>query len=974
MNLTDIFVNKLKIETKVVSIDSVFNDETKVKKTQYAPPYQRNYVWDGEKATYFLESILIGTEIPPLIFFRSKGRAEIIDGRQRYETILRFLRGDLRLSKAGLKKLDVLSIDKKTFGSLPEILKNDFLDTKLRTIDFSFHSREGLTRADEDSVKQEIFKRYNSGITPLKAIEIDKAIYFDDDLNSFFKEKLKEAAFHDQFNRLFKYEEKKDDVSLKKIRQLLVLHKIPIKYYSKAKQKITDKYYDLLSARITSDQFDKLFESFKRKLDLLDEVRKIVDSEENPYNRLISEVLIWAFSILEDNDIELPQKGSLELLGLSRHIMNHIGVFKIDRSSFSNQIVNRYGVIADYMEEVYNVNKYLYIETGNNIRQINREMSKAKENETTNYQELRINKPEPSTYTIDDICRQMSRQRFLVRPPYQREEVINKRKSSEIIESLLLGIKLPPIFIFKNKDGISEVIDGQQRILSILAFLGRGYLNEKGEMVKSNKDSFSLQLRDGILKDLQGKHFNQLDEELQEKITNFDLWVIEINERNNPDFEPLDLFIRLNNKPYPIKDDTFEMWNSYIDRGLIDTIKSSYKNCSGWFFMRKMSNRMDNENNYTVLSYFNYLDQNQQDATEKGPIDIYKIADRINFRLRSKGEISKILENAEKKDAFVDTVNHFEFSFINNLKTLLSDDDVSDKALSKNLDEMMGVENNKRTQQSFYALWYFLKGLDSESILNNRKEIRRQIRELYGSMSSGITVDDFKKKVESFRAQYEKKDSNRIMWAQLGDIVEIEPIDDEPTIDVDDFDIYVKRDNKLHGRIQIEFDKPKDATQYYGCKLNRMGFTKGYIAAIIQSSYVFKEHDFPKRKVTTNGLKNIILPVVPVNMQNDFDKVMFYVLSLEYLHSEFFESVSDRMVEEVYHLDLFKYQDVSLFYEVEKLEDISKFDRDKREKVIEYTYNHILEEQCQGHSGLMSALSAATGLTSSMEYEKNQKD
>ena len=42
--------------------------------------------------------------------------------------------------------------------------------------------------------------------------------------------KMKEEEFHAQFNRLFKYEEKKEDVSLKKIRQLLVLHKIPIKY------------------------------------------------------------------------------------------------------------------------------------------------------------------------------------------------------------------------------------------------------------------------------------------------------------------------------------------------------------------------------------------------------------------------------------------------------------------------------------------------------------------------------------------------------------------------------------------------------------------------------------------------------------------------------------------------------------------------------------------------------------------------
>lgn len=259
MNLTDIFVHRLVKDSKVVTIDTLFNEET-VKKTQYAPPYQRNYVWDGEKATYFLESILIGTEIPPLIFFRSKKGVEIIDGRQRYETILRFLKGELRLSKAGLKKLDI-SIAKKTFISLPDQLRNDFLDTKLRVIEFSFASYDGLTQLDVDSVKQEIFKRYNSGITPLKSLEVDKAYYFDDGLNIFFKEKLKDQDLHKQFDRLFKYEDKKIDVLLQKIRQLLVIHKIPIKYYSTTKRKITDKYYDLLSSQLRPDEFEDLFKS-----------------------------------------------------------------------------------------------------------------------------------------------------------------------------------------------------------------------------------------------------------------------------------------------------------------------------------------------------------------------------------------------------------------------------------------------------------------------------------------------------------------------------------------------------------------------------------------------------------------------------------------------------------------------------------------------------------------------------------------
>lgn len=969
MNLKEIFENKLKIETKVVSIESVFS-EVKVKRTQYAPPYQRNYVWDGEKATYFLESILIGTEIPPLIFFRSKGGVEIIDGRQRYETILKFLNGELRLSKSGLKKLDGLNIEKKTFGSLPDELKNDFRETKLRVIEFSFASHDGITQADEDSVKQEIFKRYNSGITPLKEIEIDKAIYFDDDLNSFFKEKLLETDFHDQFNRLFKYEEKKIDVSLKKIRQLLVIHKIPIKYYSIAKQKITDKYYDLLSARIDSEEFEGLFKSFKKKMDLLDEVRVAVDTEETPYNRLISEVLFWGFSIMENNGIALPEKDSVELAGFSTLIVNNIGAFEMDRSSFANQIVNRYRVVADFLEDVYDINKDLYIETDDQFKQKNRELSQTKEKGTTNFQELRINKPEPSTYTIEDICLLMDRNRFLVRPAYQREEVINKRKSSEIIESLLLGIKLPPIFIFKNNAGVSEVIDGQQRILSILAFLGREYMNEKGEKVKSNKDGFALQLKDSILTDLHGKHFDQLDEYQQEIITNFDLWVIEIHERNNPDFEPLDLFIRLNNKPYPIKDDTFEMWNSYLDRGLIETIKASYSNNANWFFMRRTGNRMENENNYTVLSYFNYLGMHPEEGSEKGPLDIYKLFERISFRLRSKREISKILENAEKKDAFVEAVNDFEFSFIANLKTLLREDkDDNDKTLSKNLDELLGVENNKRTQQSFYVLWYFLHGLDSRCFKENRLIIRQEVRELFNSMSEdGITVDSFKKKVDDFRGRYKSCCEPETMYAHLKDVLCILSFDSENSIGDPPCDFYVLRDNKMFRRIQIVRIPPMYKDDYIGIRIGRNGITQGYIEAVLQSSYVFKEYDFMNRTVSTTSLRNIKLPVLPLEKQKIFDKVMVYAESMNKDVRMLFEGVLDRMVEEIYHQDVFMHQGFTLFDMVAKLEDLSGLDENEREIRMKMIRNEIVH----GKSDFLSSLSTATGITGTYGFEKDK--
>lgn len=924
-------------------------------------------MWDGEKATYFIESILIGTEIPPLIFFRSRRSLEIIDGRQRYETILRFLRGELRLSKSGLKKLDSLKIDKKIFESLPTELRNDFWDTKLRIIEFSFASFDGITQVEEDSVKQEIFKRYNSGITPLKSIEIDKAIYFDDDLNSFFREKFQDKDFQEQFDRLFKYEDKKVELSLQKIRQLLVIHQIPIKYYSIAKQKITDKYYDLLSAQITNEQFEDLFESFKRKLELLDEIKKIVGGEGVAYNRLISEVMFWALSILENNDISLPK--SSDLKKISMHIVDNINAFEMDRSSFYSQITNRYGIIADYLENAYNINKELYIETDSTFKQKNRELSQGKEGMTTNYQELRINKPEPTTYTIDDICRLMKRQRFLVRPPYQREEVINKKKSSEIIESLLLGIKLPPIFIFKKENGISEVIDGQQRILSILAFLGKGYMNEKGEDTKSKKDGFSLQLKDSILTNLQGKHFSQLAEDMQEKITSFDLWVIEISQKNNPEFDPLDLFIRLNNKPYPIKSDTFEMWNSYLDRGLIDTIKSSYNNCSNWFFMRKMSNRMENENNYTVLSYFSYLEGNQQDAIDKGPLDIYKVGSRIAFRLRSKGEISKILENVEKKDDFIEAVNNFEFSFISNLRILLANrDDDSDKVLIRNLDEMLGAENNKRTQQSFYALWYFLKNLNQNSLKENQEKIRKEVRWLFESMSSDISINEFKQKVKVFRNKYENSGNKTRLWGEIGDITTLHYLTSEKLEEEVLCDIYIKRDNKTENRLEVLFNKPEKKENYIGLKIERKGFTNGYLTAILQSSYVFREHDLAKRNLTTSILKLIKIPILPLKLQKTFDKIMPYIQGEEYIHRSFFTNMVDKMVEEVCLRKLFEFYDVSLLGIGEELKDLTNLEPSQRDEQIESVYNTIISDK----NGFFAELSAATGITDSYNvYEEN---
>lgn len=192
MDLKEIFEHKIKIESKVKSIDALFMNKERVEHTNYHPYYQRNYVWDEEKATYFIESIFLGTEIPPLIFFVNDEEYEVIDGRQRYETITRFMAGKMNLRKSALRKLSsVKELAGKGYNNLTVDYQDLFLDTKIRVIEFGFLSSEHSCE-EEEQVKREIFQRYNSGITPLNQQQIDKAIYYSDDIVTCFKEHFAE--------------------------------------------------------------------------------------------------------------------------------------------------------------------------------------------------------------------------------------------------------------------------------------------------------------------------------------------------------------------------------------------------------------------------------------------------------------------------------------------------------------------------------------------------------------------------------------------------------------------------------------------------------------------------------------------------------------------------------------------------------------------------------------------------------------
>ena len=81
--------------------------------------------------------------------------------------------------------------------------------------------------------------------------------------------------------------------------------------------------------------------------------------------------------------------------------------------------------------------------------------------------------------TVRQLYDMISEDIIDVTPEYQRHFVWNQERQSQLIESILLGIPVPSLFMATNKDSTWEVIDGLQRLTTIVNFIGNTDAIEK---------------------------------------------------------------------------------------------------------------------------------------------------------------------------------------------------------------------------------------------------------------------------------------------------------------------------------------------------------------------------------------------------------------------------------------------------------------------------------------------------------------
>ena len=67
-----------------------------------------------------------------------------------------------------------------------------------------------------------------------------------------------------------------------------------------------------------------------------------------------------------------------------------------------------------------------------------------------------------------------------IHPEFQRFFRWSLSQKSRLVESFLLNFPVPPIFVYQRADGVWDVVDGLQRISTILEFAGV-YKDEEGK-------------------------------------------------------------------------------------------------------------------------------------------------------------------------------------------------------------------------------------------------------------------------------------------------------------------------------------------------------------------------------------------------------------------------------------------------------------------------------------------------------------
>lgn len=213
------------------------------------------------------------------------------------------------------------------------------------------------------------------------------------------------------------------------------------------------------------------------------------------------------------------------------------------------------------------------------------------------------------------------------KPDLQRKYVWNKNEASRFIDSVLLGLPVPSVFLAKTKDNRLLIVDGYQRIMTVYDFI-HGIFSGDNKLFKlSNNESINSKWR--------GKTFEDLPNELKRALRMYTIHAI-IFEQKHPgdDTAMFQIFERINTggrvlKPQEIRNCVYhgnfnnfltglnkeKCWREILSQDKEDARMQDIELILRFFAFNDFSN-MDEKNSYQInlTKYLNRYMSLKKDA------------------------------------------------------------------------------------------------------------------------------------------------------------------------------------------------------------------------------------------------------------------------------------------------------------------------------------------------------------------------
>jgi hypothetical protein len=164
-------------------------------------------------------------------------------------------------------------------------------------------------------------------------------------------------------------------------------------------------------------------------------------------------------------------------------------------------------------------------------------------------------------YSVDYIASQMTNDvaKIILEVPFQRRQVWKPDRSSQLIESIIMNVPIPPLYFAEEEDGKWLVIDGLQRLNAIKTFFQNEFALKKME----------------IIKELEGIKFKDLPQKAKDLLKDGLLRINVIKKDSHPDIK-YDIFMRLNKGAVTLN--AQELRNCLYRGGLNNSLKKLSKN------------------------------------------------------------------------------------------------------------------------------------------------------------------------------------------------------------------------------------------------------------------------------------------------------------------------------------------------------------------------------------------------------------